>query len=114
MASAHGAGLMLVPVLVALRGEGVTSALAHAEPVGHAGHQSMVASEALLPALAAVGLHAVAMLAVAGVIAVAVFQKVGVEVLRRAWINLDLLWVVALVVAGGIALGLGLWPLASP
>ena len=31
MASAHGAGLMLVPVLVGLRGEGVSSALAHAD-----------------------------------------------------------------------------------
>ena len=39
MASAHGAGLMLVPVLVGLRGEGVSSALAHAEHLGHVGHQ---------------------------------------------------------------------------
>ena len=39
MASAHGAGLMLVPVLVGLRGEGVPSALAHAEHLGHIGHQ---------------------------------------------------------------------------
>ena len=68
------------------------------------------ASDALLPALAAVGLHSAAMLAVAGVIAVVVYQKVGVEVLRRAWVNLDLIWVGALVVTGGIALGLGLWP----
>ena len=68
------------------------------------------ASDALLPALAAVGLHAAAMLAVAGVVAVVVYQKLGVEVLRRAWVNLDLIWVGALVVAGGLALGLGLWP----
>jgi len=110
MASAHGAGLMLVPVLVGLRGEGVSSALAHAGHLGHAGHQPMAANEALLPALAAVSLHAAAMLAVAGAIAVVVYQKLGVEVLRRAWVNLDLLWVGALVVTGGIALGLGLWP----
>src|SRR5215204_947188 len=62
MASAHGAGLMLVPVLVELRGDGVSSALAHA---GHLGHQPSAASDALLPALAAVGLHSVAMLTVA-------------------------------------------------
>jgi hypothetical protein len=110
MASAHGAGLMLVPVLVGLRGDGVPSAQAHAEHLGHAGHQLPAGSDALLPALAAVGLHSVAMLAVAGVIAVVVYQRVGVEVLRRAWVNLDLIWVGALVVVGGIALGLGLWP----
>jgi hypothetical protein len=110
MASAHGAGLMLVPVLVGLRGEGVSIALAHAGHSGHVGHQVPSASDALLPALAAVSLHSVAMLTVAGVIAVVVYQKVGVEVLRRAWVNLDLIWVSALVVVGGIALGLGLWP----
>jgi hypothetical protein len=110
MASAHGAGLMLVPVLVGLRGDGISSALAHAEHLGHLGHQQTAANGALLPALAAVGLHSLAMLAVAGVIAVVVYQRVGVEVLRRAWVNLDLIWVGALVVVGSIALGLGLWP----
>ena len=74
----------------------------------------MAANEALLPALVAVGLHAAAMLAVAGGIAVVVYQKLGVEVLRRAWVNLDLLWVGALAITGSIALGLGLWPSISP
>src|SRR5436853_620916 len=54
----------------------------------------------------AIGLVAVAV----GMLAVVVYQKVGVEVLRRAWINLDLIWVGALAVTGGIALALGLWP----
>jgi hypothetical protein len=58
----------------------------------------------------AVGLHSAAMHTVAGVLAVVVYQKLGVEVLRRAWVNLDLIWVGALVVVGGLALGLGLWP----
>ena len=110
MASAHGAGLMLVPVLAGLRGEGAPSALAHAAHLGHVGHQPPAASDAVLPTLAAVGLHSVAMLAVAGVVAVVVYQKVGVEVLRRAWVNLDFIWTGALVVVGGLALGLSLWP----
>ncbi len=110
MASAHGAGLMLVPVLVALRGDAVSSALAHAEHLGQMGHQAPGGNDALIPALAAVGLHSAAMLAVAGTLAVVVYQKVGVEVLRRVWINLDLIWVGTLVVVGGMALGLGLWP----
>jgi hypothetical protein len=110
MASAHGAGLMLVPVLIGLRGEGVASAQASAAHLGHAGHQPPAAGEALLPALAAVGLHSAAMLTVAGAIAIVVYQNLGVEVLRRAWVNLDLIWVGALAITGGIALGLGLWP----
>jgi hypothetical protein len=110
MASAHGAGLMLVPVLAGLRREGVASALAHAEHLGHQTPQPSAVTDALLPALAAVGLHSVAMLTVAGLLAVVVYQKVGVEVLRRAWINLDFFWAGALAVTGGIALGLGLWP----
>src|SRR5687768_9667807 len=77
MASAHGAGLMLVPVLVQLRGEGTLSASAHAEHFGHAGHQSSAGSDALLPTLAALGLHSLAMLVVAGVLAVVVYQQLG-------------------------------------
>jgi hypothetical protein len=113
MASAHGAGLMLVPLIIQLRGEGTASALAHAGHLGHGGHQSSAASDAVLPALAAVGLHSVAMLAVAGVLAVAVYQKLGVEVLRRAWVNLDFIWVGTLIVVGSVALGAGLWPLLT-
>lgn len=111
MASAHGAGLMLVPVLVALRGEGMASVLADAGHGGHMGHAMPAAGNALGPAVAAVGLHAAAMLAVAGLIAVVVYEKLGVEVLRRAWVNLDFIWVGALVVTGSIALGLSVWPM---
>ena len=113
MASAHGAGLMLVPVLAGLRGEGVSIASAHAEHLGHIGHQLPDGNASVLPALAAVGLHSCAMLAVAGLLAVVVYQKLGVEVLRRAWVNLDLIWVGALVVVGGLALGLSLWPVLA-
>jgi hypothetical protein len=107
MASAHGAGLMLAPLLVQLRGEGTTSALAHAGHLGHAAHQAPT-DNALLPALAAVGVHSLAMLAVTGALALIVYQRVGVEVLRRTWVNLDLIWVGVLAIAGGIALGAGI------
>ena len=45
----------------------------------------------------------------AGIVALIVYQRLGVDVLRRAWINLDLIWVGALAITGTIALGLGLW-----
>jgi hypothetical protein len=117
MATAHGAGLMLAPVLVRMRGDAVPGALAQAEHAdhlahaGHAGHQLSGGGGALGPAVTAVVVHSAAMLAVAAVIAVVVYRQVGVEVLRRAWINVDLIWVGAFVVAGAVTLGIGLWPL---
>jgi hypothetical protein len=91
MATAHGAGLMLVPVLIPL-------CLAAAPA------QELTAAGALPVALAAVGVHTAAMLATTGMIAVAVYQWLGVAFLRRSWINLDLVWTVALVATGLILL----------
>ena len=117
MATAHGAGLMLAPVLVRMRGEAVPGALAetaHAEHLGHAGHaghQLTPGGDALGPALTGVALHSAAMLAVAALIAVVVYRRLGVDLLRQAWINLDLVWFGAFLLVGGITLGLGIWPL---
>jgi hypothetical protein len=101
MASAHGAGLMLVPILLG------RSAAPHAVH----GHQAlpvspMFSSEPMAfldhPALAcvAVGVHTVGYLLVMGLVAVVVYEKLGLALLRHAWINLDLLWAMALVAAG--------------
>ncbi|MEU7851332.1 hypothetical protein [Micromonospora parva] len=92
MSSAHGAGLMLVPVLVA-------------EPVpgGHSGHLA-AAPVGALSGLAAAAVHTVAMLGVAVLIAVLVYQVFGVGVLRRAWFNVDRLWAGVLVAAGLVTL----------
>jgi len=51
-------------------------------------------------ALVATGLHAAGYLAVTAVIAVVVFEKVGLGILRRAWFNLDLIWSGALLATG--------------
>ncbi len=51
-------------------------------------------------ALAAVGVHTLAMLATTAVISVVVYEWVGVGFLRRGWINLDRLWAVALILTG--------------
>lgn len=86
MATAHGAGLMLIPVVLPL-------CLA-ASPSGE------LTAGALPIALAAVGVHSLAMLTVTGVVAVVVYQWVGVGFLRRGWINLDLVWSIALIATG--------------
>lgn len=95
MASAHGAGVMLVPALLPLTGATATH--------GHsAGHVTLAGS--LEISLAAVGVHTLAMLGVTGVVAVVVYEWVGVAFLRRGWVNLDLVWTIALVVTGLILL----------
>ncbi len=54
--------------------------------------------------LLAVAVHTLAMLVAAGAIAWVIFAWVGLAVLRRAWINLDLLWSLALIATGAVFL----------
>ncbi len=96
MASAHGAGLMVVPVLL-----GSTAVEAHGQMAGH-NHLSQSASP--LTGLLATGVHTLAYLAVTGLIAWVVYRKLGLALLRRAWFNFDLVWAAALVVTGLVTL----------
>ena len=82
MATAHGAGLMVVPVFAGMSVAGTTAGAA----------------------LVATGVHAMSYLAVTAFVALLVFEKVGVGFLRRAWFNVDLLWAGALVVTGAVTL----------
>jgi hypothetical protein len=59
---------------------------------------------ALPTALLGIAVHTLAMLVVTTAIAVAVYEWVGVEILRRAWVNVDLIWTVAMIAAGGLLL----------
>ena len=103
MASAHGAGLMLVPVLLRLSStEHMQGGHAHG---AHIDHTAMASSASVVLAdLAAVGLHTLALFAVMGAVAMVVYEKLGVMILKRTWFNLDLLWAGALVGAGLITL----------
>jgi hypothetical protein len=99
MSSAHGAGLMLLPVLAA-----------GAQP-GHMGHMMVgpamdATPAAALTGLAAAGVHTVVMFSVMAVCAVVVYAFVGVAVLRRAWFNVDRLWAAVLVGAGALTIAL--------
>ena len=99
MASAHGAGLMLMPVLL-----GLSSVERMHGPHMSGTHAAMADSSTALADLAAVGLHTLALFVVMGAVAVLVYEKLGVMILKRAWINLDLLWAGTLVAAGVITL----------
>jgi hypothetical protein len=87
MATAHGAGLMVLSAMIPL-------CLA-AAPV-----EDLSARASLTTALAAAAIHMGAMLAVTGAVAALVYEWVGLSMLRTAWINLDLIWVCALASAG--------------
>ncbi len=100
MSSAHGAGLMLFPVLLGLP---VAHAEDAAEPHLHV-FGSTVTLHGILQDAAAVSIHTLAMLVVMGVVALTVYEKLGVRVLRRAWINFDTLWAGAVVAAGIVTL----------
>jgi hypothetical protein len=102
VSSAHGAGLMLLPVLAtgALAGPGHTG---HgAAPAAGAGGSGTPA--AALQGIAAAGVHTAAMFAVMAGCALLVYEVVGVSVLRRAWFNVDRLWAGVLVAAGVVTI----------
>jgi hypothetical protein len=52
----------------------------------------------------AILLHVGAMMVVMACVAVVVYEKVGVAVLRRTWVNSDGLWAAAFVMAGAVTL----------
>ncbi|HEY6168586.1 MAG TPA: hypothetical protein VI454_11140 [Verrucomicrobiae bacterium] len=103
MASAHGAGLMLLPVL--LYRSGAVAVVASAQPSASLGVDPMCTGafapfNSVNALLAAVGIHTLGHLAVAGALAVLVYEKLGLALLRTAWFNVDLLWAAALVATG--------------
>jgi hypothetical protein len=105
MATAHGAGLMLLPVLLRLPGGAAHATHDMAGHAEHAAHMQMMGvAAAPTSEFAAVAVHTAAMFLVMGAIAVVVFEKLGLAILRRAWVNLDLVWAVALIVTGGLSL----------
>jgi hypothetical protein len=103
MATAHGAGLMVLPLLVGDSGAGSP------RPAG--AHAMHLAQASVVPVSGPLGagfwataMHTAGYLLVTGLIAVVVYRKLGLRMLRTMWINLDLIWGGALVVTGAVAL----------
>jgi hypothetical protein len=96
MASAHGAGLMLVPFFLPSPTAG--------ESHHHDGHQMHAWAFANFSApsllIAAVVVHTLGYLITTALVAIVVYEKLGVAILRRAWFNIDLLWMLALMITG--------------
>ena len=90
MSSAHGAGLMLMTVFAFSMSDGVRPldipryGVLHAVAIG----------------LLAMAVHVGAMIITCGAVALAVYEVLGLRVLRSLWVNLDKVWAFALVGAG--------------
>jgi hypothetical protein len=96
MASAHGAGLMLVPFFL--------PSPAGEESHHHGAHQMHAWAFANFSApsllIAAVVIHTLGYLVITALVAIVVYENLGVAVLRHAWFNIDLLWMLALMITG--------------
>jgi hypothetical protein len=105
MSTAHGAGLMLLPVIL-MSGPGHSGSgrgghdMAGMPGMAGASGTADRVGQAALTGLTAAGVHALAMIATTGVVALLVYQVLGLGVLRRVWVNLDRVWAIALVGAG--------------
>ena len=89
MASAHGAGLMVLPVVLAS---------------GPHAHHHVAASSSAAGGIWATLIHTLGYFTVTAAAALLIYQKFGLAMLRRSWFNLDLIWAIALVVTGFVAL----------
>lgn len=119
MASAHGAGLMVLPLVLGMaEGPSATghatsphglaqagAVVASAGHTGHAGHSVMLLSvlpDGQLAGLTATLAHTAGYLVVMGLVAVLVYEKLGLRLLRTLWFNLDLIWAGTLILAGAM------------
>lgn len=96
MASAHGAGLMLFPILMTMMPAGSATMHHH--------HAMPALGTTFMTGAIVTVVHTSAMLLVMGTIAIVIYEKVGLAILRSAWINLDLIWASALIAAGFLSL----------
>ena len=88
MATAHGAGLMLWPAIMPL--------CVSTSDAGLGGSVGAI--------VAGIGIHTAAMLATTAVIALTTYEWFGLGLLRQVWLNLDLVWTIALVATGALLL----------
>jgi hypothetical protein len=93
MSTAHGAGLMVAPVILGLQ----ASSHSHDD-------MAMLSGGPIDIAAVGIAVHVLAMLVVMGAIAFFVYERVGLQILRRAWLNTDQVWAGAFVLAGLVTL----------
>ncbi len=109
MATAHGAGLMLVPFMLGLCVTAPAAAdVATVSDAGHAAVMNYLAQSNVATAIAVAAVHTLAMMLAGIGMAWAVYRYLGLGFLRRAWFNLDMVWGVSLMIAGMAGAGMAL------
>jgi hypothetical protein len=98
MASAHGAGLMVLPFVMP------TPAMLAAASHEHVHRMASASTNTAAVGGMALAIHTVAYLTVMALAAWVVYRKLGLSLLRRAWFNMDWLWAGALVLTGIVVL----------
>ena len=101
MASAHGAGLMLIPALGSMTAPAEVASDPHVATAGLALGSAELATTAVL-------VHTLSMFIVTAAIALVVYDRFGLAFLRTAWLNVDMLWAAALLLSGLYVLAVGL------
>ena len=95
VATVHGAGLMVLPFVLGARSGSFASMHHH--------HAAIVTASAVSIdplGITAPLMHTLGYLVVTAAIAAVVYEKVGLRILRRAWINVHVLWAASLIAAG--------------
>jgi hypothetical protein len=108
MATAHGAGLMIAPLVLTMALPCVETNTSSMAAVGAHDHMAMthagVAMGADLGIVLGILMHTLAMLVIMALVAWFVYKRFGLQILRSHWINFDLIWAAALIIAGAVAL----------
>ncbi|WP_439155762.1 hypothetical protein [Yoonia sp.] len=95
-ATAHGAGLMLVPIYLGLCAIG-------ADQSGHLAAQSLMGNN-VVTAFTVAAVHTMSMTLAGGAVAVVIYFWLGLKFLSRTWFNLDVVWAVSLVLVGAFGI----------
>jgi hypothetical protein len=105
MATAHGAGLMIAPLVLSMTVSTAGTHMHHSAMAGeHAAHYATMGASLNPEVTLGILVHTLSMLVVMALVAWVVYKKFGLQILRSHWINFDLIWAGALLIVGTIAL----------
>jgi hypothetical protein len=105
MATAHGAGLMIAPLVLSMTAPTAEMHMDHTAMAGdHMAHYASMGPSLNPEVTLGILAHTLAMLVVMALVAWVVYKRFGLQILRSHWINFDLIWAAALLIVGTIAL----------
>jgi hypothetical protein len=99
-ATAHGAGLMLLPIFLSMD---------HSEMAGDHAALGQLVTAHTAPALLVAAAHTLAMVSSGAVLAVLVYRWLGLRAVSRTWFNLDTVWASSLLLLGLLSAAAALW-----